>query len=163
MNKITTRRGDKGQTDLLDHQRVNKTDCRIEANGEIDELMALLGMLKAQPELPESMRIKIEHIQMMLMAVMKHVASSGATQVDILQADIDDMERNMNETPTDPSFRFVLPGHSPIEALMQLVRAKVRTVERRLCAVNAVIPLSPTVMVYVNRLSDYLFVMALQA
>ena len=67
MNKITTRRGDKGQTDLLDHQRVNKTDCRIEANGEIDELMALLGMLKAKPELPESMRIKIEHIQMMLM------------------------------------------------------------------------------------------------
>lgn len=141
---------------------MNKTDCRIEANGEIDELMALLGMLKAKPELPESMRIKIEHIQMMLMAVMKHVASSGATQVDILQADIDDMERYMNETPTEGCFRFVLPGSSPTEALMQLARAKVRTVERRLCAVNAVVPLSPTVMVYVNRLSDYLFVMASQ-
>lgn len=162
MNKITTRRGDKGQTDLLDHQRVNKTDCRIEANGEIDELMALLGMLKAHPELPESMRIKMEYIQIMLMAVMKHVASSGATQVDILQA-IDDMERYMNETPADPSFRFVLPGHSPLEALMQFVRAKVRTVERRLCAVNAVIPLHPTVIIYINRLSDYLFYMALLA
>lgn len=109
------------------------------------------------------MRIKIEHIQMMLMAVMKHVASSGATQVDILQADIDDMERYMNETPTEGCFRFVLPGHSPIEALMQLVRAKVRTVERRLCAVNAVIPLHPTVIIYINRLSDYLFFMASQA
>lgn len=162
MNKITTRRGDKGQTDLLDHQRVNKTDCRIEANGEIDELMALLGMLKAKPELPEGMRIKMEHIQMTLMAVMKHVASSGATQADFLQADIDDMERYMNETPTEGCFRFVLPGSSPTEALMQLARAKVRTVERRLCAVNAVVPLSPTVMVYVNRLSDYLFVMASQ-
>lgn len=162
MSKITTRRGDKGQTDLLDHQRVNKTDCRIEANGEIDELMALLGMLKAKPELPEGMRIKMEHIQMTLMAVMKHVASSGATQADFLQADIDDMERYMNETPTEGCFRFVLPGSSPTEALMQLARAKVRTVERRLCAVNAVVPLSPTVMVYVNRLSDYLFVMASQ-
>lgn len=162
MNKITTRRGDKGQTDLIDHQSVSKTDCRIEANGEIDELMALLGMLKAQPELSEGMRIKIEHIQMTLMAVMKHVASSGATQADFLQADIDDMERYMNEIPTEGCFRFVLPGSSPAEALMQLARAKVRTVERRLCAVNAVIPLSPTVMVYVNRLSDYLFVMASQ-
>ena len=99
----------------------------------------------------------------MLMAVMKHVASSGATQVDILQADIDDMERYMNETPTEGCFRFVLPGRSSTEALMQLARAKVRTVERRLCAVNAVIPLHSTVIIYINRLSDYLFFMALQA
>ena len=100
---------------------------------------------------------------MMWMAIVNVVGIWVATQVRILQAEMDDMKHYMNETPTEGCFRFVLPGHSPIEALMQLVRAKVRTVERRLCAVNAVIPLHPTVIIYINRLSDYLFFMASQA
>ena len=160
MNKITTKRGDNGLTDLLGNNRVEKTDHRVEANGEIDELMALLGMLKAHPELPALLYNRVENIQKALMTVMHHVASSATVSVDNLQNEIDAMEQFIDEVCRGRNFDFVLPGSSPVEALLQMARAKARTAERRLCAVNVQTRLSPIVMAYINRLSDYLFVMA---
>ena len=160
MNKITTKRGDAGLTDLLGHARVEKTDLRVEANGEIDELMALLGMLKSISSFPPELYSRVERIQTALMTVMRHVAASGADSPDNLQTEIDEMEQFMDSVYNNNRFSFVLPGSSPAEALTQMARAKARTVERRLCAVNAQIKLSPIVMAYANRLSDCLFVMA---
>lgn len=160
MNKITTKRGDTGLTDLLGHTRVGKTDARVEANGEIDELMALLGMLKATPAFPADLYCWVERIQKSLMTVMRHVAASGTDTPDGLQTEIDEMEQFVDAAAKASSFTFVLPGSSPAEALAQLARAKARTAERRLCAVNIQTKLSPVVMAYANRLSDFLYVMA---
>ncbi len=160
MNKITTKRGDSGLTDLLGKNRVEKTDLRVEANGEIDELMSLLGMLKAHPELPTNLYNRVENIQKALMMVMHHVASIATVSVDNLQTETVAMEQFIDEVCRGRNFNFVLPGSSPVEALLQMARAKTRTTERRLCAVNAKYKLSPVVMAYINRLSDYLFAMA---
>ncbi len=160
MNKITTKQGDMGLTTLIGHARVEKTDVRIEAIGEIDELMSVLGMLKACPLLLADIYSRVERIQNTLMTVMKHIATSGTDTPDNLQTEIDYMEQFMNKVCNDRNFTFVLPGSSPAEALAQMARAKARTAERRMCIVNGQIKLSPTVMAYINRLSDYLFVIA---
>lgn len=160
MNKITTKHGDEGQTDLLGRMRVSKTDCRIEANGEVDELLALLGMVKCQVAMSAADVQRIEHIQVALMAVMKHVAASGQTDVAALESMMVDMEQAIDSRQAP--FSFVLPGSSEAEAWIQMARAKARTVERRLWAVSAHFHLSPVVMRFANRLSDYLFVLASQ-
>ena len=142
------------------HERVSKTDGRIEANGEIDELVAVLGMARAQMAEADAHRAQVAHIQHQLMAVMGHVASSGAVAVSDLADEVAQMEAQIDSLSADAPFRFVVPGTTLVEATLHLARTKARTAERRLWGLKGQYVIGDDVLMYLNRLSDYLFALA---
>lgn len=158
MTKLFTKTGDKGTTSLATNQRVQKTDIRIETNGCIDELNAILGLAKAM--VGENVAYKITPIQHILMDIMAAIAGKQIDDTSIKQATTD-YENDM--TAYSESFAFNVPGSSVANAMLHLARAKARTCERRLWEVNATYPLSPNIMIYMNRLSDYLFYLSREA
>lgn len=162
--KIYTKRGDKGFTDLIGGERVSKCDPRVEAYGDLDELMAQIGLLIAYPELKE-FREPLRAIQNSLMACASILATSqdagkiadkvpqiAPEQIQNLEKLIDEYEQQL-----PPLRAFVLPGGSSLAvAQTHVVRTVCRRAERRILALE-----KPPEMVsaYINRLSDYAFVL----
>lgn len=185
MSKIYTKRGDKGTTSLLGCRDVPKTDVRVEANGEIDELVALLGVIRADNRQSEARHAKERHdmplplswrdMQQQLMLVMKHVAMASGKdahtesqttwqedELQVLAEAVQQMECFIDAHASQLPFTFVLPGSNRPSAFIHWARSKARTVERRLWAVAEQYRLSTVILCYANRLSDYLFVVATQ-
>lgn len=158
--KIYTKKGDDGLTAVGRGSRVSKTDIRIEANGELDELNALLGV--ARSLLPEGDvdAQMIREIQLALMQVMGHVVMPDAVSVEGLEVLTQRMEARIDALSSSAPFGFVVPGDSQREAFLHVARTKARTAERRLWAVKAAWPMAEGVMIFMNRLSDYLFAIA---
>ena len=155
MSRLFTKTGDGGNTSLADGKRVPKTDIRIEANGCIDELNALLGLIRTVVrDDGTSIEADVIRLQECLMTVMSTVAGATADLSYINDATIK-MESAMSENSTP--FSFVVPGNDRLSALLHVARAKARTCERRLWHACMVTPLPQTVMTFMNRLSDYLF------
>ena len=160
--KIYTKGGDKGETSLFDQTRVSKADPRVDAYGEVDELNACLGV--ARVAVTDDLAILIEALQRDLFAVgamLADPASRIATRVvkaRVTDADTARLELAIDrlETELPPLTRFVLPGGCAAGAALHLARTVCRRAERRAVAIGA----DPTVVVYLNRLSDLLFVMA---
>lgn len=151
---ITTKKGDQGSTSLYDGTRVPKDDARIELNGELDELNALLGLCKAATGQSQP----YETVQRELMLLMAVVARRpDAAAADVLSAAVDRMEQFVRTATEGRRFDFVLPGRSLADAAIHMARAKVRTCERRLVALQREDVLPPVLLVYLNRLSDFLF------
>lgn len=149
MKQIYTKTGDTGTTSLRDGIRVNKDDLRIEANGEIDMLNSLIGLMAEGDQL-------LTDIQRELMTVMSHVATPDGKQ-NPRQLRCDELTTRMEQvidaskTPTG----FVLP-----RGIAHVARAQCRTAERRLWTVHRQHPLDESILRMMNRLSDYLFVLA---
>lgn len=152
MTKLYTKTGDDGTTSLANGTRVSKTDIRIETNGTIDELNAILGLAKAQA--PKPLSIKIADIQHNLVDIMAAIA--GKT-IDTTHIELDTQLFEQEMSASDRIFSFVTPGSSVLNAVLHMARTKARTCERRLWEVNTITPLSSTILIYLNRLSDYLF------
>ncbi|MGI6243758.1 MAG: ATP:cob(I)alamin adenosyltransferase [Prevotella sp.] len=165
---ITTKRGDRGETSLYDGTRVNKDDARIELNGELDELNAMLGLCKAVTQQLEP----YEQIQKELMIVMGIVANGYQARSDAdaltralhtLLVAIDRMEAYIKRETEGKKFNFVMPGRNLPDAALHLARTKTRTCERRLVTLSHLEGADKqqeewTVLKkYLNRLSDYLF------
>jgi len=161
--KIYTRTGDAGETGLLGGGRVSKADLRIEAYGTLDELNAVLGML-AQ-EVGEEDRALLRRIQAQLFTMGSHLAAGRSekpiplppfseAEVAWLEGDID---RRQAQVP--PMRYFILPGSCRAEAWAHIARTVCRRAERRLVALHAVEPLPLPFLKYLNRLSDWLFVL----
>lgn len=160
--KIYTRGGDKGTTALVGGHRISKADMRVEAYGEMDELMAHVGVLITSPEV-EAYREVLTGIQLMLMVCSSHVATDTervreklpqvrAEDVAGLEAEID---RLSDALP--PMEYFVLPGgHNFCVAQTHVARTVTRRVERAVIRVGDA-DLPATVLSYLNRLSDYFF------
>lgn len=159
---IYTKRGDTGRTSLLDGERVAKDDIRVEANGQLDELNSLLGIVTASMQPDDVELTRLQTIQRLLMAVMGLIADGRNRPFDY--APIDDMttalEHFIDEQSGNDRFAFVVPGGSLPAALLHYARAKVRTCERRLWTLRRDYPLDERVMRLMNRLSDYLFTLA---
>ena len=155
MPRIFTKKGDCGQTGLADGTRVDKNDTRIEANGCLDELNSILGIVRAMTR--QEMAEEVRMIQLDLMSVMTIVAG-GHGDVSVLREHTERFERIMSES--ESSFRFVIPGDSLVSAWLDMARAHARTCERRLWKVNADVTLPQELLAYINRLSDYLFLLA---
>lgn len=149
---ITTKKGDQGQTSLYDGTRVDKDDLRIEVNGQLDELNGLLGMCKALSGAPEP----YETLQRELMLLMAAVAGRHDGLATLQQA-VSRMEAFIAEATRNIPFGFVLPGTSPLDAALHIARAKTRTCERRLVSLHCTAAQPSVLLVYLNRLSDYLF------
>jgi cob(I)alamin adenosyltransferase len=164
--KIYTKTGDTGETSLFDNTRVPKSDARVDAYGEVDELNASLGVVRAAGVGPD-ISAALEHIQKDLFAVGARLADPSAriadrvTKAAISEADIERLEQIIDrlEAELPPLRRFILPGGSAAGAALHLARTVCRRAERRAVALGAGHD-EPMVVIYLNRLSDLLFVMA---
>ena len=162
MSKIFTKTGDEGFTSLANGQRVPKDDARIEFNGEIDKLNAMLGLLKVSTGSKEP----YEDIQHLLMKLMGFVAQPDhqptEDELQPFKEAVEEMERMMKDEEDHHPFVFVLPGKSLHSAWLHLVRTQVRTCERRWCSLCKEASQPAILEIYLNRLSDYFFVLALK-
>jgi cob(I)alamin adenosyltransferase len=164
--KIYTKTGDAGETSLFDNSRVSKADARVDAYGEVDELNACLGAARAAG-LDHDLRSRLESIQKELFAVGARLADPAAriagrvTKAVVTDAAIARLEEAIDslEAELPPLTKFILPGGSPAGALLHLGRTVCRRAERRVIALGSD-AVEPLVVVYLNRLSDLLFVMA---
>jgi cob(I)alamin adenosyltransferase len=164
--KIYTKTGDSGETSLFDKTRVSKADARVDAYGEVDELNACLGAALAAG-VGSDLAGPLESIQQDLFALGARLADPSAriaprvTKVAIGAAAVERLEqlidRLVAETP--PLRSFILPGGSLGGALLHLARTVCRRAERRVIALGPD-AVDPILIVYLNRLSDLLFVMA---
>ncbi len=165
--KIYTRRGDRGETDLLGGARVPKDHPRVAAYGAVDELNAALGVAAAATR-HDDLRQLAQRIQSGLFEIgallaspdaklraKSGIAEPAAEDVAFLEARIDAFE-----TELQPLRRFVLPGGGPAAAAFHVARTVCRRAEREVVAVDRTEPLGATLLSYLNRLSDLLFVLA---
>ena len=162
--KIYTRTGDDGQTTLFDNTRVSKADPRVDAYGEVDELNACLGTARAAG-LDADLAAALETIQRELFAVGARLADPSAriagrvTKAVVTTEQVERLERLIDtlEGELPPLRRFILPGGALPGALLHLARTVCRRAERRVVGLGNA---DPVVTIYLNRLSDLLFVMA---
>ncbi|HEX2293548.1 MAG TPA: cob(I)yrinic acid a,c-diamide adenosyltransferase [Gaiellaceae bacterium] len=163
LTRIYTRGGDSGETSLGDGTRVPKLDCRIAAFGTVDEVNSLLGLaLAAGP--PDDVRSVLERIQNELFDLGADISVPfgiadrlrvSQTQIDALEADCDRFNAGLPELKS-----FVLPGGSELAARLHVARATCRRAERDVLDAAERVELNPLVGVYLNRLSDLLFILA---
>ena len=164
--KIYTKTGDSGETSLFDNTRVSKADARVDAYGEVDEVNACLGAARAAGVDAETSAL-IEALQKDLFALGARLADPSSriagrvTKASIGEADVQRLEQAIDrlEATLPPLRRFILPGGSPAGALLHLARTVCRRAERRVIGLGAG-AVDPILIVYLNRLSDLLFVMA---
>lgn len=165
-HKIYTRTGDQGETSLVGGQRVPKTHVRLEAYGTIDELNSAIGLLETYLT-EESDRTFIISIQNRLFSVASMLATDTSEEGRqykhiVTQADVEEMEQAIDAAGEGlPGWRgFILPGGSRGAAVAHLCRTICRRAERRIYALADVAEVDALLLAYVNRLSDYLFVLA---
>ncbi|MGC3946261.1 MAG: cob(I)yrinic acid a,c-diamide adenosyltransferase [Chryseolinea sp.] len=163
--KIYTRTGDEGSTALFGGSRVSKADMRIDAYGTIDELNAFIAVVRDQ-EVNKKREHFIIQIQERLFTVGSMLATvPGNTKVKIpllvdndatsLEDAIDQMEAHL-----EPLRNFVLPGGHVSISHCHVARTVCRRAERKIVALNQIETVDPIIIKYINRLSDYLFVLA---
>jgi len=159
LSKIYTRTGDDGSTGLGDGARVPKHSARIEALGAIDELNSQLGLLLTEPGLPTAMQTMLTRIQHELFELGGELSIPNYTRIDA--AMVTQLERELDalNDALPPLKEFILPGGSRAAALCHVARAVCRRAERRLAALAQQEAVSPAALMYLNRLSDLLFVL----
>ncbi len=164
--KIYTKTGDKGQTSLIGGTRVSKADPRLDAYGTVDELNAAIGFLIAG--------IHDEKIADFLLEIQSRLFDLGAvlatdqTKVEskptgsVFENCIQHIEKEIDSMVAElpPLNRFILPGGNEAAARCHLCRTIARRAERRMWESNALYPIADDCFVFVNRLSDFFFVLA---
>jgi cob(I)alamin adenosyltransferase len=164
--KIYTKTGDEGTTSLLGGTRVPKFHPRIEAYGTIDELNAYLGLLRDH-EIPAHYKEVLLEIQERLFTVESQIAMDPDVQLsrplpEIHTADISLLEKEidtMNETLPELK-QFILPGGHPIVSYCHIARCVCRRAERNTIRLSQAQQVDQVNIMYLNRLSDYLFVLS---
>lgn len=163
--KIYTKTGDTGQTALIGGRRVSKAELRIDAYGTVDELNAWLGLLRDQTANTSRVGL-LADIQDRLFTIGAELATDPDKAIRkalpaIVESDVVRLEESMDAMDADlPELRaFVLPGGHQSVSFCHLARTVCRRCERVIIALNAQEPIDPLVIQYINRLSDYLFVL----
>ena len=166
--KIYTKTGDEGETSLFGGMRVPKDEPRVRAYGDVDELNAAIGVARATGPLPRIDEVLVP-IQRDLFAIgallatpdrekmAQHLEKAQVTDARIaeLERAIDDCEREL-----EPLRSFILPGGTPRAAALHVARTVCRRAERSVVALRRDVDLPEIVVVYLNRLSDLLFMLA---
>ena len=166
ITKVYTKTGDKGETSIIGGIRVKKSCERLEAYGTVDELSSHLGLLASM--LPDGEdKDLIIRIQNNLFSVCSNLATDQSQtplydsaklpdgEIEILEHEVDEI---MNLLPERQG--FILPGGTQAAAQAHVCRTVCRRAERRIVALSEVAQISPETQQYINRLSDYLFVLA---
>ncbi|HEV3140400.1 MAG TPA: cob(I)yrinic acid a,c-diamide adenosyltransferase [Vicinamibacterales bacterium] len=162
---LYTRTGDSGETALFDGTRVRKSDPRVEAYGDVDELNAWLGLVRTaglDPEFDADV-VRIQRDLFALGAALADPAdriAARVTKAALDDADVARLERMIDrlDAETPPLRRFILPGGTPAGAAVHLARTVCRRAERRMVALDP--PVDGVLIRYANRLSDLLFALA---
>jgi cob(I)alamin adenosyltransferase len=163
--KLYTRTGDSGETSLFDNSRVSKADPRVDAYGEVDELGAWIGFVRAtlaESDIDDTL-VQIQRDLFALGAQLADPADKLADRVVkafVSDADVARLERQIDryETALRPLTKFLLAGGSSGGAALHVARTVCRRAERRIVALAP--PVDPVLVRYINRLSDLLFVLA---
>jgi cob(I)alamin adenosyltransferase len=160
LTRIYTRGGDAGETSLGDGSRVSKLDPLVRAFGAVDELNSVVGW--ALVEARDSRLERIQNELFDLGADLSVPYAEGDTKLRVTQAQIDALEHDCDEAnePLEPLKSFVLPGGSEAAARLHLARAVCRRAESVVLWAAGERPVNPVALVYLNRLSDLLFILA---
>jgi cob(I)alamin adenosyltransferase len=164
LNKIYTRTGDDGTTGLVDGSRRAKHDARFEAVGAVDEANSLLGWAVLALDEAEYL-VRIQNDLFDLGADLATPGNDFAPSEMVLRlvpAQTEWLEQRIDAANErlEPLKSFILPGGSEAAARLHIARAAVRRAERAMTTLAAAEPVNPAALAYVNRLSDYLFVLA---
>lgn len=169
-SQLYTRTGDLGTTSLVGGQRVSKATDRLESYGTVDELNAWIGVLASDPALPATERPTLLYISHKLFDLGAYLATATPPDGTMPQATslgqeaISRIEHRIDEldAATPPANRFVLPGGSQLSAFAHVARTVCRRAERRIIALAATPDayVDPAAVRFVNRLSDYLFILS---
>lgn len=170
--KIYTKTGDSGETSLFGGKRVKKYDLRIESYGTIDELNSHIGLIRDQ-KIDEVTFISLIKIQKELFSIGAMLATPpekeklksgknrlqspiiGIDEISYLEMEIDNMESTL-----EPMTNFILPGGHPSVSICHIARSVCRRAERIMVQLNEIEGVETNILTYINRLSDYLFVLA---
>jgi len=162
--KVYTKKGDKGTTSLIGGTRVPKHSLRIESYGTVDELNSYIGLIRDQ-EINPAYKTQLIEIQDRLFTIGSSLAAdpekSKMKLPDLLESDVSFLEEKMDEMDKElPEMRFfVLPGGHTTVSFCHLARCVCRRAERITTNLQENEFVAPIVMQYLNRLSDYLFVL----
>ncbi|MBG7612819.1 cob(I)yrinic acid a,c-diamide adenosyltransferase [Polaribacter sp. BAL334] len=170
--KIYTKTGDEGTTGLFGGSRVQKNNIRIESYGTVDELNAYIGLIKDQ-EISQDVKkslLKIQHDLFTLGAMLatppeKETLKNGNERLNIPKIDAASIvflenEIDQMETTLPQMTHFILPGGHTTVSFCHIARCVCRRAERLTVALHEEEPFNHTILMYLNRLSDYLFVLA---
>jgi len=162
ITKVYTKAGDKGETSLVGGARVSKASLRVDAYGEVDELNSMIGLARA--------RTQDKEIDQILGAIQNDLFTLGADLASPSGIDVPRIDASFIQTleewsdrfleQTEPLKEFILPGGSEAGATLHLARTVARRAERRVVALSEAEELNPQTIVYLNRLSDFLFIIA---
>lgn len=158
---VYTRTGDSGTTSLVGGTRVAKTDARLEAYGTVDELNSWLGLLHALPGVPE------QEVLLSAMNTLFDIGAAlatepeskwqptplGSAKIEMLEHAIDRLDAALPRHN-----KFILPTGHPAAAQANIARTVARRAERRILAIGT--PVDPAILRYINRLSDFLFILS---
>ena len=160
--KIYTKKGDLGKTSIIGENNIDKHNIRIEAYGTVDELNSYLGLLISCPHVDftnqKQALLFIQNILFQIgasLASKKHKIKLSLDDVEKLESFIDNMELHL-----DPLTSFILPGGDLWSSYAQISRSICRRAERRITALHVVEKIDSNLLKFMNRLSDYLFVLA---
>lgn len=164
-SNVYTRTGDAGTTSLVGGTRTSKDDVRLEAYGTVDELNSWLGLVDSSQALPEAAHATLRRAMNHLFDIGAILATEAeskwqpapfpASAVEALEADIDALDATLPRHN-----QFILPGGHPDSARANVARAVARRAERRIITLQRTVAVDPAVLRYINRLSDYLFVLS---
>ena len=163
--KIYTKTGDKGETSLIGGKRVSKTHSRIEAYGTVDELMAYVGLLRDMdiaPENKETLLFILDRLMVCASILALSPEAKGISLPELTEQDVFLLENNIDEMEKglEPLNSFVLPGGHAIISYCHITRTVCRRAERNLLRIEGPFLKLNLVERFLNRLSDYFFVLS---
>jgi cob(I)alamin adenosyltransferase len=162
--KIYTKTGDEGMTSLFGGKRVSKADLRIDAYGTVDELNCCIGLLRDQEinKIREAILIEIQERLFTVGSLLATEPGNTKVKVPVLhEGDISDLEKEIDamDEQLPPMRFFVLPGGHPSVSVGHIARTVCRRCERLVIALDQQEKVAPLIIQYLNRLSDYLFML----
>ena len=163
LNKIYTRTGDKGSTQLGDGKRVDKNSLRVDAYGSVDEANATIGLsiLRTNTKIKKILQI-IQNDLFDLGADLCMPDKKKIQKLKITKDRVDYIEKKIDSFNKElaPLSSFILPGGSESSTYLHIARTVTRRAERKVCALSKKERINPIAVIYLNRLSDLLFVLA---
>lgn len=162
--KIYTKGGDRGETSLVSGARVRKDDIRIEAYGTVDELNSFCGLLAAKNDIPQ-IKAELSYIQNCLFNVGSILAKDNVVMdgyPQVTEKDVSRLEEFIDEHngQLKPLKHFIIPGGSENIAFCHICRTITRRAERRVIAIESINKEIDIIVIFLNRLSDYFFILA---
>lgn len=164
---VYTKTGDKGTTSLISGERVSKYDDRVEAYGTVDELSAFMALLADKMRHDRSLEsyiVSITRINAVLMNIEAHLAAGEDNKYplpELSDSSIEELEKGIDtmQEALPAITKFTLPGGCKLNSLSHVCRTVCRRAERRAIVVAERYELDPKVTIYLNRLSDYLYLL----